>query len=481
MEEQVYKIFKRIYFFSDGSVKALQEIPLLLPDQKSSTDTSKAQIEAWMQKAQIQDEQIGVKRSMIPCLPISILDRENNEQCFNLAKAIGETAQLDFLPDNYNQACWFLTLKYYRQALGVALAQKLYPGCLYNPFHPLDILLNPKSKYFEYILDSLQLDVECRQQIANSLKLKPNCIERLLDSREANATEVEKLLKSLNLDLPTRDQFLKSVQKFRSKGLFCRYLPYRSVRNLIRHTQINIARYRLIEAGFSLIKTKAEAEERSFDFPNHTELFLQILRDEFQTAWLSKPLNNDYQWASKKLQQENLTAKVRILEDKYWDAGNLASIGNFNFFRLKELSFDEEAKPEYLKYLKASDWSSYWLYVFYDLHTQLLLRNNSSVERLNEQKKQYAQRSKENQWSSKPVSEIPPEHLNGYVYLLWRDYLEIYKKHKYIFINEFDWKEGEPSKSRSTNNRQAVNAQLDSSGYIHWVWAKSKLPDCHLK
>jgi hypothetical protein len=70
MEEQVYKIFKRIYFFSDGSVKALQEIPLLLPDQKSSTDTSKAQIEAWMQKAQIQDEQIGVKRSMIPCLPI---------------------------------------------------------------------------------------------------------------------------------------------------------------------------------------------------------------------------------------------------------------------------------------------------------------------------------------------------------------------------------------------------------------------------
>ncbi len=165
MVEQIYKIPGRIHFFSDGSVKSLQEILLILEDPKSSTDTSKTQIQDWMQKAQAVDKLIGIKRSMIPCLPVSILTRENSEQCFNLAKAIAETAQLEFLPENYNQACWYLTLKYYRQALGIAIAQKLYSRCLYNPFHPLDILLNPESKYFEYVLDSLELDEKYREQI----------------------------------------------------------------------------------------------------------------------------------------------------------------------------------------------------------------------------------------------------------------------------------------------------------------------------
>ena len=471
MVEQIYKTPGRIHFFSDGSVKSLQEIPLILKEGKSSPNTSKTQIQDWMQKAQAVDKQIGIKRSMIPCLPVSIVARENSEQCFNLAKAIGETAQLDFLPDNYDQACWYLTLKYYRQALGIAIAQKLYPRCLYNPFHPLDILLNPESKYFEYVLDSLELDEKYRQQIADSPKLKLNCIERLLDSGSAKDKEVEELLKSLKLDLECRQQFLASVDKFDRRGLFCRYLPYKSVRNLIRHTQINLARYRLIEAGFSFLKTKAEAEERSFNFPNHTELFLQILRDEFKTAWISNPLNDDYQWASKKLQKENLTAKVRILEDKYWDADNIATKGEYSFFRLKELSFDDEATPQYLKYLKTSDWSGYWLYVFYDFHTQLLRKNNNSADRLNELLKHCAQLAQENQWSSQPISEIPPEYLEDYIYFLWRDYLKIYKKHKDIFIDEFDWSAGKPLRSRTTSNRQAVKAEIDYRGYIYWVWA----------
>ena len=471
MAEQIYKIPERKHFFSDGSVKSLQEVPLILPDRKSSVDTSKIQIQDWMQNAQIQDKRIGIKRSLIPCLPVSILEGENSKQCFDLAKAIAYSAQLDFLPENYDQACWYLTLKYYRQALGVALAQKLYPKYLYNPFYPLDILSNPESKYFENILDSLELDEEYRQQIADSRKLKPNCIERLLDSAEAKEKEVEKLLKSLQITPECRQQFLESVDKFNRRGLFCRYLPYKSVRNLIRHTQINLARYRLIEAGFSVLKDEAEAEGHSFNFPNHTELFLQILRDEFKTAWLLNPLNDDYQWASKKIQIENLTAKVRILEGKEWETGNITTRGKFNFFRLKELPFSKKATPQYLEYLKASDWSSYWLYLFYKLHKQLLKDNDYSVDRLNKQRKYYARLAEENQWSNQAVSEIPLEHLEGYVYMLWRDYLSIYKKHQNIFIDEFDWLAGSPSQSRTTNNRQAVKAQIVGRGYIHWVWA----------
>ena len=470
MVEQSYKIPGRRHFFSDASIKALQEIPLVLPDNPSSEDTSTIQIQDWIAKAQNLDRQIGIKRSMIPCLPISILNRKNSKKCFNLAKAIGETAKLDLIPDNYNQACWYLTLKYCRQALGIAIAQKLYPRCLLNPFHPLDILLNPKSKYFEYVLDSLELDEKYRQQIADSLKLKPNCIERLLDSAEAKDKEVKKLLKSLQLTSECRQQFLESVDQFGSKGIFCRYLPYRSLKNLIRNTQINLARYRLIEVGFCLIKATAEAEGRSFNFSNHIELFLQILQDEFQTAWLLNPINDGYQWASKKLQIENLTAKVRILEDKYWDTDNLATRGEFNSFRFKELSFDSEAKPQYLSYLKASDWSGYWLYIFYNFYVRLLKKNNGSVDRLNELSKHYTQLSEENQWSSKPVSEIPPEHHSGYIYILWRNYLKTYKKNQHIFIREFDWLAGKPFRFRTTNNRQTVKAEIDYRGYIYWVW-----------
>ncbi|MDJ0596129.1 MAG: hypothetical protein QNJ72_40140 [Pleurocapsa sp. MO_226.B13] len=471
MVEQIYKTPRRRHFFSNGSLKSLQEIPLILEDLKSSTDTSKTQIQDWMQKAQAVDKLIGIKRSMIPCLPISIMAHEDSEKCFNLAKAIGETAQPKILPSNYDQACWYLTLKYSQQALGIAIAQKLYPRCLYNPFHPLDILLNPESKYFEYVLDSLELDEKYRQEIADSLKLKPNCIERLLDSAEAKEKEIEKLLKSLQLTPECRQQFLASLDKFDRRGLFCRHLPYKSVRNLIRSTEINLARYRLIEAGFSILKTKAEAEKLSFNFPNHTELFLKILRDEFKTAWLSNPLNDDYQCATKKTQIENLTAKIRILEGKEWETDNITTRGQFNFFRLKELPFNSEATPQYLEYLKTNDWSSYWLYIFYDLHKQLRSRNNGSVDRLNEQRKHYARLAEENQWSDRFVSEIPPEHLEGYVYMLWRDYLKIYKKHKNIFIDEFDWLAGSPNQSRTTNNRQQVKAQIDCRGYIHWVWA----------
>lgn len=429
MAEQIYKIPGRKHFFSDGSVKALQEVPLLLPNPKSSTDTSKIQIQDWMQNAQIQDKQIGIKRSMIPCLPISILDGEDSEKCFNLAKAIGETAELKIIPENHNQACWFLILKYYRQALGVALAQKLYPRCLYNPFHPLDVLLNPKSKYFEYILDSLELDSGCRQQIANSLELEPNCIERLLDSSELNSDSLEKLLEYLQLDLECRDQFLVSVEKFRSRGIFCRYLPYPSVRNLIRSAETNLARYRLIETGFSLIKTKAEAEKRCFAFNNPSELFLEVLKEEFETGWFLGPLDTDHQWQTKHIQRENIRARIRILKDQDWY--NDSQVESQSELRPRKLSYDE-AKKQYLDYLKESDWSGYWLYVLYEQNIS---------------------------------------HVNSQVDSLWTNYLDAFSKGQKTFIHDLDWRNGEAYKSYTTSKSRRVNAQFDGQGYIHWVWA----------
>lgn len=81
MAQQGYQSPRRNYFFSDGSVKSLQEIPLVLKEGESSPDTSKAQIQDWMHSSQAIDKQIGIKRSMIPCLPISIMAHEDSEQC----------------------------------------------------------------------------------------------------------------------------------------------------------------------------------------------------------------------------------------------------------------------------------------------------------------------------------------------------------------------------------------------------------------
>ena len=52
MAQQGYQSPRRKYFFSDGSVKSLQEIPLILKEGESSPNTSKTQIQDWMQKAQ---------------------------------------------------------------------------------------------------------------------------------------------------------------------------------------------------------------------------------------------------------------------------------------------------------------------------------------------------------------------------------------------------------------------------------------------
>lgn len=231
--------------------------------------------------------------------------------------------------------------------------------------------------YIEFrLLDSLKLDSGCRQQIANSLKLEPNCIERLLDSSELNSDSLKKLLEFLQLDLECRDQFLVSVEKFRSRGIFCRYLPYPSVRNLIRSTETNLARYRLIQTGFSLIKAKAESENRDFAFKNPSELFLEVLKEEFETGWFLGPLNTDHQWQTKHIQRENIRVRIRILKDQDWY--NNSEEKSQPELRPRKLSYNE-AKKQYLDYLQESDWSGYWLYALYEQNINSI---NSEIDSL---------------------------------------------------------------------------------------------------
>ncbi len=88
MRQQTYKIPQRKYWISDGSMKSLQEIPLLLlqaQDKELSIAQSNTQINTWIEKAKLQDKQLGIRRSTIPCLPISILAGENSQSFFNIS------------------------------------------------------------------------------------------------------------------------------------------------------------------------------------------------------------------------------------------------------------------------------------------------------------------------------------------------------------------------------------------------------------
>jgi hypothetical protein len=45
------------------------------------------------------------------------------------------------------------------------------------------------------------------------------------------------------------------------------------------------------------------------------------------------------------------------------------------------------------------------------------------------------------------------------------------KAGKELFVSEFDWRGGQPYKTKTTSKVQRVEGFIDLLGYIRWVWA----------
>ncbi len=359
-----------LYRKSYGRKKSLQDIILLLAKDCKNYGLEDLAIYTWMRETLDREALIGITRhNPIPYLPIYIRDREHSLDFFNLAKAIGETANITVRPENHNQICWLLTLKFYQQAKGVCLAHQLFPQVIEDPLS--------------------------------------------------------------------------------EKGILSRHLPSSSLENLKLSTEMNLCCYLLIEKGFSLIKNKAETEQKTFPWSNTTELFLQIQQEKFENGWLFGPMNKDPQWLTKHRQRENISAEIRILEHKDWTEDSSTNHNQSELIPLRRLSYPE-AEQEYLHDLKNRGWSGYWIYAL---------------------RQQYVELLKECDYSKPKLKKLENQHPLGWLITLWPKYLKAWKNSKEkLFVKDFIWIKGNPSKSYSTSKTRQVQAFYDINGYIDWVW-----------
>lgn len=342
MGEKIYRYNTKNYIISDGTIKALQEIPLLLSKEANSEAVS---LDAWMQCARQQDQQLGIRRPWIPCLPIHLPQRSQTKNVFRLAQAIAQTARINFLPENHNQACWLKTLQYYQQARGLIIAQQLYPGVLASP------------------LENILFD----------------------------------------------------------------YLPQTSVENLRLQTNIDIACYRLLEKGESIIQDWATSQNISYPFTSPLKLFLEILTEQFQLLWQTGPLDSNVQWLDKHSQRANFSARIHLFSQNPWGETTSSNKSYSQPTSPRNLPYSE-AETQYLQFLREIGWSGYWL---------LALREHIYCD------------------SIAPLSKA---------------YIKALKKAKPLFINELNWRNGQPYQSYSTSQTRPVEAIIDHHGYIHWHW-----------
>jgi len=210
-------------------------------------------------------------------------------------------------------------------------------------------------------------------------------------------------------------------------GVFNSHLPTTSIKTLQLATDIELACYRLIIKGEPYIKAWAEAEGIHYPFNSPIELLLQILKEQFQLLWLLGPLNWEHQWLDKRTQRDHINARIRLLKDTPWPDPPTRK-NKFSSSQPKRLPY-KDTEQEYLKFLREIGWSGYFL---------LALREQNH---------------------------------RGPLDSVWKDYLKAMSAGKELFIQDFDWRDGQPYKAKKTSRVQLVKPIIDVQGFIRWVWA----------
>lgn len=211
------------------------------------------------------------------------------------------------------------------------------------------------------------------------------------------------------------------------EGVFSSRLPFTSIHNLKLHKDIDIARFQVLVRGQRIIKQWTQQNGISYPFSHPLELFLEILKQEFLIAWDLSPCNLEANWLRKDLQRANFTTRVRICEEGIWQESPL------------DTALDIKWKQEYLEYLHtAGGWNNYWI-----LAMQGQLQRNGKYNK----------------------------HLEPYL----EAYSNAARNCREIFVDEFDWRGGQPFKKlvkgqKVTNSPQQIQGSVNSFGYIQWFY-----------
>jgi len=205
------------------------------------------------------------------------------------------------------------------------------------------------------------------------------------------------------------------------QGVLSRYLPSTSLKNLELSTDIDLACFKLLVKGELYIRKWAATQGIDYDFKSQMELFLEIQKQSFLMSWKAGPCDSEPDWLSNAQQRDNISARIRLLKKKPW---------------LEPAAMRQpykKAEQAYLDFLQKVGWYGYWL---------LALRDHFDEEQFEEK--------------------LLSAH--------WQDYINALKVGKKLFVSEFDWRGGQPYKTKTTSKVQRVDGFIDLLGYVRWVW-----------
>lgn len=192
-------------------------------------------------------------------------------------------------------------------------------------------------------------------------------------------------------------------------------LSERNLECLSLSSAVDVACFHLLTHGEHYIKQWAGKKQIAYPFATPSDLFLELLKEEFLITWQLGPGNSERNALSKSKQRDNLAVRVRLLKREPWLEGTGA--------RQDYNTVDQE----YLQYLQSADWSGYWL---------LALRPNSYKERI-------------------------ATH--------WDAYVQALRQGKELTVDTLDWLNGKPFYRPTSNPHQTVEGSIDLLGYIHWT------------
>jgi hypothetical protein len=194
------------------------------------------------------------------------------------------------------------------------------------------------------------------------------------------------------------------------------YLPSQSLQNATHIAEADLALYRAIDNNFEYLKTTSLSAAQQQAYSTPWKLFIAIQVESFQTGWKIGPAGSEVNGVSQDLQREYLHTKSCLIENRPWLEGKQVRKGIRLPYREDEATF--------IAYLKKDS-----------LRGQIILALRS---------KPYG-------------AEL-------------ENYAQSTRKHKDAYLDDFQWRNGQPYKYKVTSSPQPVEGDVQPWGYLQWYW-----------
>jgi hypothetical protein len=187
-------------------------------------------------------------------------------------------------------------------------------------------------------------------------------------------------------------------------------LPQAALEDLHIATDIEKAVYQLLVQGEQKIREWAQEEKIDYSFETAQELFIHNRQQEFRDNFLKIFLNSHPLWTNKAKQKERYRHFLKFIKNNFDD--------------------HPTSEEQYFQDLRSMGWQGYWILAL---------------------------------WSHKDSDKSFGQ--------LWRAYWKALTAGIKLIDSGFYWRDGIPYRSKQTSQMVSLEAELDSDGYIHWLWS----------